>query len=181
MPHTETMLESQRIYEGKILNLRKDKVLLENGRTSWREVVEHKGAAAVVAVDEKDNLLLVRQYRYALGQELLEIPAGKLDHEGEDPRSAAARELREETGCLAGELEYLGAFYPSVGYGTEVIHLFEAHKLTQAAQQLDEDEFLDVVRLPVAKAVEMALSGLFPDGKTQCAILRLAACREGKQ
>ena len=180
MSHSETMLESQRIYEGKILNLRRDRVLLENGKTSWREVVEHRGAAAILAVDEEDNLLLVRQYRYALGRELLEIPAGKLDREGEDPRSAAIRELREETGCLASRMAYLGVFYPSVGYDTEAIHLFEARELTQSAQQLDEDEFLDVVRLPVSKAVEMALSGQFPDGKTQCAILHLAARRAEK-
>ena len=82
MSHSETMLESQRIYEGKILNLRRDRVLLENGKTSWREVVEHRGAAAILAVDEEDNLLLVRQYRYALGRELLEIPAGKLEPGG---------------------------------------------------------------------------------------------------
>ena len=170
----ETTLSSQVVYKGKILTLKKDQVRLPNGGTSTREVVVHNGAVCIAPIDKEGNVILVRQYRYALSQELLELPAGKIDP-GEDFHAAAVRELEEETGCTAGELRYLGTFFPSVGYLTEVIHLFVATGLTQKEQRLDPDEFLKVVKLPLAQAVKQVLAGELPDGKTQALLLRADA------
>lgn len=170
----ETTLSSKLVYEGKILKLKKDQVRLPNGKTGTREVVVHNGAVCILPIDREGCATLVRQYRYALSQELLELPAGKIDL-GEDHRTAAVRELEEETGLCAQELLYLGEFYPSVGYLTEVIHLYIATGLTQAKQHLDPDEFLNLTKLPLQEAVELVLSGQLPDGKSQALLLRGSA------
>ena len=170
LPH-EKATHTQRIYEGKVMRVRRDDVVFPNGDTSVREIVEHNGAVAVAAVDEEGCLYMVRQFRYAFGEELLEIPAGKLEA-GEEhaEREAAIRELREETGLTAGSLEYLGVIYPSVAILTERIHLFLAKDLTQGEMDLDEDEFLNVERIPYVELEAMAKRGEIRDSKTLCAL-----------
>ena len=177
MSHFEQKLHSQLIYEGRIISLRKDEVRLENENTALREVVQHPGGVAVVAVDENGHMLFVRQYRYPVGQELLEIPAGKLNY-GEDPKSCGLRELEEETGCRPSVFLPLGKLLPTPAYVTEVIHLYYATGLTQTAQHLDEDEFLSVERIPVEEAVRLVLSGEIIDAKTQIGVLKYKAMRD---
>ena len=138
----ETKLSSQPIFDGDVLHIYKDTVRLPNGRTSTREYTVHHGAVCVIPLLENGDVLLERQFRYAMGEVLTEIPAGKLDYIGEDPREAALRELREETGAVASELIPLGPFYPTCAYSTEVIHMFLARGLTFGERELDEDEFL---------------------------------------
>ncbi len=170
IPH-ETAVEKQYVYRGKIINVRRDRVVFPNGKEATREIVEHKGAVAVAAVDDEGCIYLVRQFRYAFGEELLEIPAGKLE-EGEEnaQREAAIRELREETGLTAKTMDYLGVIYPSVGMLTERIHLYLARGLTQGEMDLDEDEYLRVERIPLKQLEDMALRGEIRDGKTLIAL-----------
>ncbi len=176
MAHFEKQLTSKTIYEGKILELHADTVELENGSEALREMVIHHGGVGILPVDEAGNLLLVRQFRYPTGGELLEIPAGKME-KGEDPRQCGLRELEEEVGCRAAVFESMGAMWPTPAYDTELDHLFYAEQLSPAKQHLDEDEFLDVVRLPLQKATEMVLNNEIPDAKTQLAILKYAALK----
>lgn len=164
----EKRLDGEVLFEGRILRLERDRVELPNGQESWREVVRHPGAVAIVAL-KGEELLLVRQFRYAPGCELLEIPAGKLDP-GEDPRACAERELREETG-YRGSLERLGTFYMTPGYTDEVIHFFWTSDLVYDPLSQDEDEFLEVERIPWSRALTMAAQGEFNDGKTALGIL----------
>lgn len=171
MKYEEQTLEKHALYEGRILNLRKDEVLLPNGHKSDREVVEHPGGVCVAAVAEDGTVLLVRQFRYPFGEELLELPAGKLEY-GEDPLECGKRELLEETGASAAEYTFMGQFYPTCGYSNEIIYLYLAKGLTYGEQQPDEDEFIDVVRMPLQEAVSMVLSNALPDGKTQAALLK---------
>lgn len=178
MQHYEKTLASQRIYEGKIINLRRDTIELPNGNQSTREVVEHPGGVAVLAVDDEDNILFVTQYRYPYAKELLEIPAGKRDHgENEDPALCGMRELEEETGYRAKVFLPLGELYPTAGYVDEVIYLYYATDLLKTEQHLDEDEFLSVQKIPAQKAYEMVLNGEIPDAKTQIAVLKYMALR----
>lgn len=172
----EKTLSSQKIFDGRILSLRIDRVLLENGHETVREVIDHQGAAGVVAFDEEGKLLMVRQYRYPIGQELLELPAGKIDP-GETPLQCAARELQEETGYKAEKLTELGRVYPAAAYDVELVHLFYAEGLTPAQQKLDEDEFLSVERVDFDEAVRMVLDDEILDSKTQIGILRIKNLR----
>lgn len=169
----ETKISGENIYDGIILHIRKDKVLLPNGNEGFREYTEHKGAAAVIAFDEEGRLLMVRQYRYPMGEEVLEVPAGKID-EGETPEQCAARELTEETGFRAGKLTYLGAMYPAAAYTTEAVHIYYGEQLTRAEQHLDADEFLTVEHIELDRALQMVMSGEIKDAKTQIAILKLS-------
>ncbi|WP_206812782.1 NUDIX domain-containing protein [Paradesulfitobacterium ferrireducens] len=164
----EKRLDGEVLFEGRILRLERDRVELPNGQESMREVVRHPGAVAIVAL-KGEELLLVRQFRYAPGCELLEIPAGKLDP-GESPRACAERELREETG-YRGSLERLGTFYMTPGYTDEVIHIFYATDLVYDPLRQDEDEFLEVESIPWSRALTMAAQGEFNDGKTALGIL----------
>lgn len=167
----ENCLSSEMIFTGKIIEVRKDTVTLPNGRTSTREVVSHPGAVGIVAVRD-GNVLLVRQYRYALSQVTLEIPAGKLDP-GEEPQVCAVRELREETG-YAGQMTFLGTFHTSPGFADEIIHLYLATDLNWSPLQADEDEFIGLTVLPWKDAVEMAYQGQIQDAKTVLGILLAA-------
>ena len=169
----EKTLESSLVYDGKIVKLYRDRALLENNSEVIREVIKHPGGVCVVPVNEKGEILMVKQFRYPFQTVLTEIPAGKLEY-GEDHREAGLRELREETGAVCEKFEYLGVCYPSVAYLTEKIHMYLATGLTFENQDLDEDEFLDVVKVPFEKAVEMVMNGELPDAKTQCAILKAA-------
>ncbi len=172
--HTEKTIGSTPLYYGKILNLRKDLVKLEDGSTTVREVIEHPGGVCILALDEDGKIFFVRQFRYPFGRVLLELPAGKLEP-GEEPEACAVRELRVETGCSAGRLISLGKMIPTCAYDTEVIHLFYADGLIHGEQQLDESEFLTVEKLSFSQAMDMVLNGEIIDAKTQLALLKLAA------
>lgn len=171
MAHTEEKLESQTIYQGRIITVTQDTVRLENGKNAKREVVHHHGGAAIVPVGKNGEVYLVRQYRYPMGRELLEIPAGKLEPE-EDPRAAAIRELEEECGLTADEIVDLHPVYPSVGYDTEVIYMYLATGLHETKCHPDEDEFLDRLSYPLDTLVEMVMQGEICDAKTVAGILK---------
>ena len=176
----EQRIDSENLFHGVVLNLRKDKVILPNGETANREVIEHNGGACVAALTPKNELLMVRQYRYAAQQEMWEIPAGKLE-KGEDPALCAARELEEEAGYTAKELVPLGYFFPTPAYCQEKIYMYYAKELTPSKQHLDDDEFLEVAAIPFEKAMEMVENGEIIDGKTQLAILKVKALLDKPQ
>lgn len=171
----EKKLTEREIYDGKIIRVHVDDVELENGSTAKREVVEHPGGVAVAVLTPENELIFVRQFRYPLGEVLLELPAGKLER-GEDPFEAMKREQLEETGTTSAAYVYLGDVYPTCGYSAEIIRLW-ACRLSgeQGALSLDQDEFLTNERIPLQKAVEMVLSNEVPDAKTQIGILKTAA------
>ena len=164
-------LERRQVFKGRILDVSVDKVELPNGNVAELEVIRHPGAAAMVPVDEDRNVLLVRQYRYASGGWLLEVPAGKLDG-GEPPEACAAREIEEETGHRAGELIPMGWIWTTPGFTDEKIWLFLARGLRETRTSLQRDEVLTVERLPLDRAVEMAATGEIQDAKSICALLR---------
>jgi ADP-ribose diphosphatase len=166
-------IESRKIFQGRVLELRVDRVRLANDRVSELEVVRHPGAVAVVAITADGSVLMVRQFRYAIGDWLLEVPAGKLDP-GEEPAAAAGRELEEETGYRAGRLEPLGRVWTTPGFTNETIDLFLALDLEAAEQALQDDEMLTVERVPLERAVAQALDGTLRDSKSVCCLLRAA-------
>ncbi|MBO5929370.1 MAG: NUDIX hydrolase [Clostridia bacterium] len=172
---TETTTSTKNCFEGKILRVRVDTVRLPNGATATRDIVEHNGAVCVAALTESQELLFVRQYRHPFGKVLLELPAGKLDSKSENPLSAAVRELREETGATAADMRFLGELYPSPGYCDEIISLYLATGLSFGESDPDDDEFLEVERIPLKTAVQMVLENEIPDGKTQALVLKVAA------
>ena len=149
----------------------RDTVELPDGAQSTREVVDHPGGVCVLALDDEGRVLLVRQFRYPYEKVLTEIPAGKLEY-GEDPEKAALRELREETGAVPGKFRSLGELYPSPGYCGEIIRLYLAQELTFGETALDEDEFLDVERMPFGELTELVLQGEIRDAKTIAAVLK---------
>jgi ADP-ribose pyrophosphatase len=161
----EELLSSRRVYDGRVVSLRVDKISLPSGRVTEREIVEHGGAVGVVAIGDDGDVLLVRQFRSALGAPLLEIPAGTLG-EGEEPLACALRELEEETGYSAGQMEKLYAFYSSPGFSNERIWLFLATDLSPGPQRLETDEIIEVVKLPLSTALEMVAEGDVCDGKS---------------
>ena len=163
-------LESRRVYDGKLLKIDRDRVRLPNGRETDLEIVRHPGASAIVPFVTDDEILMVRQFRYATGGYILEVPAGKLDA-GEQPEACARREVEEEVGHRAGRLVRLGAIYTTPGFTDEVIHLWAAHDLEPTAQRLDHDEVLSVERLPFGGALERVRRGEIVDSKTICALM----------
>ncbi len=169
----EKTLEQEYKYEGRIINLRVDKAELPNGEECTREVVEHNGGVTIAALTDEGELLFVRQYRYPYSEVVLELPAGKLE-KGEDPFKAGIRELKEETGAVASKYVDLGKFYPTPGYCGEIIHMYGATGITFGESNPDEDEFLEVEKIPLSTAVEMVLNNEIPDGKTQAAVLKMA-------
>lgn len=174
MDLTERMVESQTIFEGKIIKVTLDQARLPNGDLAAREVVYHPGGVAVLALDEDDTVYLVRQFRYPIQELLLELPAGKLDHGSEeDALLGAQRELSEETGLEAAEWTYLGYTLASPGFCTEALHMYLARGLTRKGQHLDEDEFLDVVTMPFEQLVEQVMDGAITDGKTVSTTLKV--------
>ncbi|MDD3193948.1 MAG: NUDIX hydrolase [Oscillospiraceae bacterium] len=177
MSHTEKTIDSTRIFEGRVVRLRRDTVELENGKQTFREVIDHPGGVSILAMDGQGKIFFVRQFRYPFGQMLLELPAGKLEP-GEDPADSGRRELREETGCTAGRFEPMGKLIPTCAYDTEVIYLFFAAELCQGEQDLDENEFLSVERYTLEEALDMVLDGEIIDAKTQIALLKYKALRD---
>ncbi len=171
MDFFEKTVQSEEKFQGRILRLRVDTVELPNGSQSTREIIEHPGGVGVVAVDADDMIYLVRQFRKPYDQVITEIPAGKLDA-GEDPRECGIRELSEETGLTAGQFISLGEIYPSPGYAAESLYLYLALDLSSGTAHLDADEFLEVEKLPLSKAAEMAMSGELKDAKTVVGILK---------
>ena len=165
----EKTVQRNVLFEGKIIKLRCDDALLPDGKACKREVVEHPGGAAILCVHE-GKVVLVRQFRYAYGEEILEIPAGKLDG-GEDPAQAAMRELGEETGLTAKSLTHLLTLYPSPGYTNEKIYIYEAAEVSAGSQHLDGDEFLRVEYVALEDAYDMIARGEIKDAKTIAALL----------
>ncbi|MEE1198165.1 MAG: NUDIX hydrolase [Acutalibacteraceae bacterium] len=175
---TEKQLAKKYVYNGKIINLRVDDALLPNGKTALREVVEHPGGVCVAALTDQDEILLVKQFRYPYMEEILEIPAGKRDKRDEAPLECGKRELREETGAVADEFVFLGELYPTPGYCDEVIYIYAAKNLTFGETDPDDDEFLDVIKMPFNEALERVLSGEIKDAKTQTAVLKLKILKD---
>ncbi len=180
MDMTEKKTARRVIYEGKIINVYNDTVILPNGKETYRELVEHHGGVCVAALTEKNDLLFVRQFRYPYGRVLLELPAGKLE-KGEDPLCAGIRELEEECGVVAETVVPMGTVYPTVAYCTEIIHLYFAKGLKKTHQHLDEGEFLSVEEIPLERAVELVMNGEISDSKTVALVLKTARLlEEGK-
>lgn len=177
MDMTEKRLARQTVYEGKILHIYRDTVLLPNGEKAIREVAEHPGGVAIVAIDNDDCVLTVKQYRYVFSQVMEEIPAGKLER-GEAPDAAALRELREETGAVPEHFTKLGSLIVSPGCYGEKLHLYLAEGLHFEETDPDEDEFLTLVRTPFDDMVERVLRGEIEDAKTVCGILKVHALRQ---
>ena len=177
---SETTLSTERIYEGRILNLRVDTVQLENGKTGKREIVEHHGAVAMVPLTADGQVIFVRQWRQAAGGPLLEIPAGTLNL-GEEPLACAHRELAEEINCAAGRMVFLFASFMAPGYTTEKIHTYAALDLTPKEGQTDEDEFLELVTLPLSNAIAKIRTGGIQDAKSISGLLMLEKlCASGE-
>lgn len=171
MDFTEKPLKQNYIYKGKIVNLRVDDAELPDGATALREVVEHPGGVCVAALTDTQELLFVEQFRYPYMETVLELPAGKLEY-GEDPFAAGKRELLEETGATAKNYRDLGKLYPTPGYCGEIIYMYLAENLNFSEQHLDEDEFLEVRRIPLEEAFQMVMRNEIRDSKTQVGILK---------
>jgi len=166
----EIAFEEKRIFTGNLLNLNADRVVLTNGIKTFREVVSHPGAVAALPFLNSSEIILVRQYRYAVGDYVLEIPAGTVE-KGETPENCIKRELQEEINYKPGTLKSLGWVYLSPGYSNEKIHLFEATDLEAAEKNSDEDENIEVVKLEIKEALSRITSGEIKDGKTVIAVL----------
>jgi ADP-ribose pyrophosphatase len=166
-------LERRHVFQGRIVDLSVDRVRLPNGNVCDLELIRHPGAAAVVPVDDDGRVILVRQYRYASGGWLVEVPAGKLDGD-EAPELCATREVEEETGFKVGRLTPLGWIWTTPGFTDEKIWLFLATELTTSRSDLQADEVLTVKTMPLAEAVQLALHGQIRDAKSVCALLRAA-------
>ncbi len=170
----EKQKSSQLIFDGKVLHLYRDEIYLPDGREAFREFCRHIGAVCVVPVTDEGEIICVRQYRYAVAKSMLEIPAGKLDAKDEDPREATLRELREETGATCKSLTYMGKYYSSPAILDECIYMFLAEGLEFGDTDFDDDEFIEIVKIPVDELVEMIMRGEIYDGKTQAAVMRAA-------
>lgn len=169
----ETKISSETKYEGLIFTITRDTVELINGNTAFREVLHHPGGVCVIPITENNEIYIVKQFRYPFQEVTIEIPAGKMEY-GENHAECGRRELLEETGCTCSEYIYLGEVYPVPAYDKEIIHVYMAKGLSFGKQNLDEDEFLDVEKLPLSEAVDLVMEGKIKDSKTQIAILKAA-------
>jgi ADP-ribose pyrophosphatase len=176
----EKTLKTRRVYDGRLVQLDLCEVELPNGAHSQREIVRHPGAVAMVAFDESGQVLLVRQYRMAADEIMLEIPAGTLNPD-EPPADCARRELQEEVGYRPRKLLSLGGFYAAPGYTTEYIHLFLATELETSSLATDEDEFIEIERMPLQVALDMIEQGGIIDSKTIVGLLRVARHQNGQR
>lgn len=176
----ERTLTSEQLLDGVLLKVHRDEVRLPDGETAKREWIDHPGAAAVVPLFADGTTVLVRQFRYAAGQAFLEVPAGKIDHEGETPEDVGRRELEEETGWKAGTLRRIGATYPAIGYSNEIIHLFLAEDLEPGTTDREDGEFMEVVTMDFEEAVARVRSGALQDAKSVAALLLAEAFLEAR-
>ena len=179
MDLTEKKISSRQVFDGVVVKLFVDEVELPDGKKSVREVVRHPGAVCVIPVTDKGEVIMVRQYRYAFGQPLLEVPAGKLEP-GEDPLEAAMRELEEETGTVAKSIEHIGELYTTVAIIDEKIQMYLATGLTYKNAHPDDGEFLETVVMPLDEGVELVMTGEIDDAKTQVALLKAKRMLNGK-
>jgi len=161
----ETRIQSESVYEGSFLKARRDTVRLPDGATAQREYIVHPGAVVIIPMFDDGTVLMERQFRYPVGRVMTEFPAGKLDA-GEDPLACARRELLEETGYTARQWAHAGDLHLAIAYSTEVIHIFFARELVQGKQQLDQDEFLEVITLPTGELLQACREGRVTDAKT---------------
>jgi ADP-ribose pyrophosphatase len=169
----EKTVDTRRVFDGRMIKLRVDTVALPNGSTATREVIEHPGAVAVIAQTGRGELIMVRQYRHATGEILLEIPAGKRD-QGESPLDCARRELEEETGYQARRWQSLFSFFTSPGFSDELLYLMMASDLEPGTAHTDDEEFIEVATVPVDEALQMVYRGEIRDSKTIIGILVLS-------
>ena len=179
----ERKLNSRQIFDGIVVKLFVDDVELPDGKKAIREIVRHPGAVCVIPIDSDDNVIMIKQFRYPFSEVLLEVPAGKLEP-GEDPLEAVKRELEEESGVVADNVEYIGPMYTTVAILDEKIHMYLATGLTYKNAHPDDGEFLEVEKIPLKTLVEMAMDGKIPDAKTQIAILKaekILASRKGEK
>ena len=167
----EKKINSKQIFDGVVVKLFVDDVELPDGKKAIREIVRHPGAVCVIPVDEDENVIMIKQFRYPFSEVLLEVPAGKLEP-NEDPLEAVKRELEEESGVNAESVEYIGTMYTTVAILDEKIHMYLATGLTYKNAHPDDGEFLEVVKIPLKTLVEMVMDGKIPDSKTQIAILK---------
>ena len=163
------LLKSEILMKGRAFTIRQDHLKTPDGRETKFEIIEHSGSVVIIPIDENGNVLLVRQYRHATGQDLLELPAGTLD-DNEAPETCAAREIREETGMAAGNLTKLGEFYLAPGYSDEFMVVYLATELSDNPLNPDDDEFLSLESVPIAEAIRMAERGEIPDAKSLAAL-----------
>ena len=175
---TEEPLSSETVYQGRLLHAKRDRVRLPNGRESSREYLVHPGAAVIIPLFDNGDVLLERQHRYPLHRDFLEFPAGKFDP-GEAELDCARRELKEETGYAADEWQYLATFYPCIGYSDERLVYFLARGLRHVGDGPDHDEFLEILRVSMAEALEMVRDGRICEGKTVMGLLWLERFRQG--
>lgn len=176
----ETPISQKTIFDGKVIHLHLDDIRLPDGNVGFREYCTHNGAVCVIPITDDNEVICVRQYRYAIQQPLLEIPAGKLDSPDEEPFSAVCRELREETGATSNKITPLGIYYGSPAILSEKIYMYMAQNLSFGESDLDDDEFLDVIKIPLSDMVDMVLSGEIKDGKTQSAVLKAYMLLNGR-
>lgn len=168
----EKTISSERIYEGAILNLRKDKVTVKDNQTSYREIIEHNGGVVIASITPEGKIPMVKQYRKAAEKAVLEIPAGKLEGD-EDPKKAALRELKEETGYTASSIEYVNSFYSSIGYSEEVLHLYIAKDLTPGETDFDDNEAIEIFEYTLDELMAMVMDRTIEDAKTIISIFML--------
>jgi ADP-ribose pyrophosphatase len=166
----EPTIDSKVVFEGRILTLRVDSVRLPNGRETTREIAEHSDSVCIVPIDEQGNILLVRQYRKPVEMDLLEVPAGGIE-EGEVPEEAVQRELQEEIGYTAGNLQHLSSFWLAPGWCTEYMHAYLATDLIPSSLAADDDEFISVVRVPLAESLDLVKQGQIRDAKSISSLL----------
>lgn len=168
----EKTIISEKIYDGKLLHIKKDTVKLSNGNKSVREYFNHVGASCVVAITDDNEIIIEKQFRYPFKSVITEIPAGKLDSKSEDPLLAAKRELKEETGYTAKRWTYMGDFYPSVAYTDECIRMYLAQDLYLGDAHLDDDELIEIEKIPFKEFIQDVMDGKIKDGKTIAAVLK---------
>jgi len=174
MDYTETLVHHINGYTGLITNTTLDRVALQNGEHTLREVVEHPGGVTIIPIDEEGYVYCVRQFRYPMSEHLLEVPAGKLEY-GEDPMQCAIRELSEETGINASDYQNLGKIYPSPGFCREILYIYMARGLSFGTQHLDRNEFLDVEKIHLDELVRLVMANEITDAKTVIAVLKANA------
>ena len=171
MIYNEKTITSEKKFVGRIFDVRVESVELPEGKTGYRELVDHPGGVGVVAITDENKILMVKQYRKAVEKELFEIPAGKLE-KGEDPLDCGKRELEEETGFKAAEFVYLGYIYPSPGFANETTHLYLARGLSKGMQNPDEDEYIDIAEFSLGEMYSAVMKNEINDAKTVVGFLK---------